>query len=39
MLLESRRQSQIFAEGPQSTSRLRSTASERMNYDPATAPL
>jgi len=39
MLLESRRQSRIFAEGPESTSRLRSTAQERMNYDPASAPL
>ncbi len=39
MLLESRRQSRIFAAGPGSEGRLHSTAIERMNYDPATVPL
>jgi salicylate hydroxylase len=39
MLLESRRQSQIFADGPDSQRSLRTTASERMNYNPATVAL
>jgi salicylate hydroxylase len=40
MLLESRRQSQLYGEGPDSQKpRTVTTHKERMNYDPSTAPL
>jgi salicylate hydroxylase len=39
MLLESRRQGDLFREGPAAQQRTLTTHRERMNYDPSTAPL
>ncbi len=39
MLLASREQAEIFAEGPDSTRRLATTHADRMRYDPATVSL
>jgi len=39
MLLDSRRQAQVFADGPGSTRGPKTTMKERMDYDPATVAI